>query len=121
MRHKALVIEDDVIIRLDLAFVLKSLGFEVFRTGTGTSGIEIATREMPHFVVCDFNLPDMNGLEIIHQLKQLPSLQSTRFILCSGSLLVDEDLSIVDGYLVKPFHPNQLSAMINKFRPIGVS
>ncbi len=121
MSYKALVIEDDVIIRLDLAFVLKNLGFDVFRTGTGTSGIEIATKETPHLVISDFNLPDMTGMEIIRQLKQLPCLQATRFILCSGSLLVDEDLSIVDGYLTKPFHPNQLNGMIDKLKPIGVS
>lgn len=119
MTTKALVIEDDVIIRMDIAFVLKSLGYEVFKAGNGTLGLEIATREMPHLVICDFNLPDMTGIETLTQLKLLPCLQATRFILCSGSLLTDENLTIVDGYLSKPFHPKQLTGMIDKFNSIG--
>ncbi len=119
MDKRILVIEDDVIIRLDIVTVLQALGYGVFKAGNGQSGIAIATKELPHCVISDFNLPDMTGTQIIQHLKKCESLKHTKFVLCSGSLLEADILSIVDAHLAKPFNPRELTRVITKLLPVS--
>lgn len=111
---KIVVIEDDPIIRSDIAFVLTDAGYTVWKCINGNMGITTALRELPEVIISDINLPDMSGIEVINKLRQSDNLQNTVFIICSGSPPEEEVSTLVDGVLCKPFHPRQLIDLVKR-------
>ncbi|MCS6959993.1 MAG: response regulator [Pseudanabaenaceae cyanobacterium SKYGB_i_bin29] len=111
---KVVVIEDDPIIRTDMAYILAEAGYTVFECNDGNTGINTALRELPEVMIADINLPDMSGVEVINRLRQEDSLKQASFVICSGSIPEEEIRSLVDGVLSKPFHPRQLIDLVKQ-------
>ncbi|MFN3360875.1 MAG: response regulator [Pseudanabaenaceae cyanobacterium] len=111
---KIVLIEDDPIIRSDMAFILTDAGYTVLKCSNGNMGITTALKELPEVIISDINLPDMGGIEVINRLQQSDNLQNTVFIICSGSPPEEEVNSLVDGVLCKPFHPRQLIDLVKR-------
>lgn len=68
---RILVIEDDDGARSALESLLVEDGYAVCTAGTGLAGIELAGQFLPHAIVCDFSLPDIDGLEVMRRLRAL--------------------------------------------------
>lgn len=66
---RILVIEDDDGAREALASLLVEDGYAVCTAGTGLGGLERAGSFHPHAIVCDFSLPDIDGLEVMRRLR----------------------------------------------------
>lgn len=66
---RVLVIEDDDGARSALACLLADDGYDVCTAGTGLGGIARARQFRPHAVVCDYSLPDVDGLEVMRRLR----------------------------------------------------
>ena len=68
---RILVIEDDDGARDALESLLIEDGYAVRTAGTGLAAIERAREFRPHAIVCEFSLPDINGLEVMRRLRAL--------------------------------------------------
>jgi two-component system chemotaxis response regulator CheY len=75
---KALVVDDSRAVRMILAKTLKELGFEVQEAANGREAWEVIEAEGTAFtlVLSDWNMPEVNGLELLKRLRQNPELSS---------------------------------------------
>lgn len=78
---RILVIDDDRMLAESLRHLLTRRGYDVLVCYSGESGLHIATTETPDLVLCDYEMPDINGDEVYNQL---PETMKQRFYLFSG-------------------------------------
>ena len=112
--HKILLIEDEEHIRKFVKISLKRAGFDVLEADTGELGIEIVSKESPDIVILDIMLPGINGYEVCEFLKQ--SYPNIGIIMLTAKAqdsdkVVGFDLG-ADHYLIKPFNPLELTAIV---------
>lgn len=108
-----LVIEDEKQIRRFLRMALEADGISVGEAATGGQGIDEAGRSRPDLVILDLGLPDMDGVEVIRQLRAFTGVPI--LILSARSdeaQKVDALDSGADDYLTKPFGNSELMARI---------
>jgi CheY-like chemotaxis protein len=79
-----LVIESEAIIRLDIHHLLAENGFQVTEATDGISGLQLLETVQPDIVLCESRLSDIDGLEVLRQIRSQPRLMQPRFILMSG-------------------------------------
>jgi two-component system, cell cycle response regulator len=116
------VVDDDDAIRRLVVLYLKRSGYEVLEFALG----EDARRELGHLpwdlAILDRRLPDMDGVDLCHELKSNPELQSRYVILLTGESEQEDkvmglDLG-ADDYITKPFQPPELLARIRAAKRI---
>src|SRR5215831_4873222 len=111
---RVLVIDDEENIIDLISLGLKYEGFEVEAAGTGEEGIAAAQRTNPVFIILDWMLPDMDGLEVCRRLRNNPTTQDIPILLLTAKGEVGsrvEGLNTgADDYLTKPFSFEELVA-----------
>ena len=70
-----LVIEDNPANLELMTYLLRAFGYGVLDAVEGCQGVEVAIRERPDLIICDVQLPDIDGLEVARRLKSDPQLQ----------------------------------------------
>ena len=117
MKKTILVIDDEQDIRFLVKYNLEKEGFSVFEAANGAEGIKKAKEVIPDIILLDIMMPEMDGIEACHQLRQIPELSETMicFLTARG-----EDYSQIagfeagaDDYIVKPVKPKVLVSRIN--------
>jgi two-component system KDP operon response regulator KdpE len=108
-----IVIEDEAQIRRFLRTSLTSEGYQLFEAENGKQGlIEAATRK-PELIILDLGLPDMDGVEVV---KQLRTWSSVPIVILSARSQENDKISALDAgaddYLVKPFGIGELLARV---------
>ena len=113
-----LIIEDSQEICENTTELLELAGFKVIAAVNGREGIEAAVKKSPDIILCDILMPEMNGYEVIKQLKENTSTAAIPFIYVTASGEKNEvKLAMemgADGYVRKPFDVDELMAAINK-------
>ncbi|TDB69201.1 hybrid sensor histidine kinase/response regulator [Arundinibacter roseus] len=116
MKEKILIIEDEKVIRENVAFLLNASGFEVSTAPNGSEGIKHASQFQPDLILCDIMMPEMDGFEVIDQIRQNKALAMVPFIfLTAKSELSDMRKGMIlgaDDYLTKPFTLEELLGAI---------
>ncbi|MFZ2301523.1 MAG: two-component system response regulator KdpE [Gallionella sp.] len=108
-----IVIEDEVQIRRFLRATLVSEGYQVFEAETGKQGLTEAATRKPNLIILDLGLPDMDGIEVVKELRAWSSVPI--LILSARSQESDKIAALdagADDYLVKPFGAGELLARI---------
>ncbi len=112
--QRILVIEDDLSILTGLSMNLKFEGYDVLQAQDGRTGLQRALDERPDLLVLDVMLPQMNGYEVIRELRQrgrdIPVV-----MLSAKGMEHDKILGLelgADDYVVKPFALQELLARI---------
>ncbi len=114
---KILVIEDELFVRENIVELLEAEDFEVFSTENGILGILWAQENIPDLVICDVMMPEMNGHDILAEMRELPMTSITPFIFLTamadkGDIRHGMELG-ADDYLTKPFTRKELLGAIN--------
>ncbi len=113
---KVLLIEDDDLVLTSIADYLKGCGYQVWQARNGEEGVQIARLRVPDLVVCDLNMPGMDGFAVLKAVQSHPELAETPFLFLSGSStprVVRQGMILgADDYLVKPISPEVLEASI---------
>jgi two-component system KDP operon response regulator KdpE len=108
-----IVIEDEAQIRRFLRTTLASEGYQVFEVETGKRGLTEAATRKPDLIILDLGLPDMDGVEVV---KELRAWSSVPVIILSARSQESDKISALDAgaddYLVKPFGVGELLARI---------
>ena len=117
-RISVLVIEDEEHIRTLLEYNLKLDGFEVYLVADGRSGIELACESRPEVILLDWMMPEMDGLEVLSELKHDERTEHIPiFMLTVKGRTDDVKMAFdagADDYITKPFDPMQLGKTIKK-------
>ena len=74
IREKILIVEDEKNIAQFIAAVLDGQGYETIQARTGAEGLSMISSHCPDLVILDLGLPDMDGLDILRQLRSWSSL-----------------------------------------------
>ncbi|BAY52238.1 two-component response regulator [Thermostichus vulcanus NIES-2134] len=114
--YQILVIDDDPTTRLLLRKTLRDLGYSVSVASHGREGIAIATAEKPALIICDWMMPELDGLEVCRHIKQDEELSRSFFILLTAKGELQDRIQGLDAgadeFLSKPIDPNELRARI---------
>lgn len=111
------IIEDDITMIGLLKTLLDMEGHQVstYPQKSDSSVIDLLIEAMPDVLLLDVNLRDMDGLEILQQIKADQRLNSVRIIMSSGSDYQDICLRYgADDFLLKPYMPDDLLKMIRE-------
>jgi class 3 adenylate cyclase len=112
MKDKILVIEDDPGIRRSLALSLKAEGYAIVEAPNGRVGLELAAREAPALIICDVNMPEMDGYEVVAALRRTTALASIPFVFLTARgerAEMRRGMNLgADDYLTKPFTREEL-------------
>jgi DNA-binding response OmpR family regulator len=117
---RVLIVEDFEDLRKLVAFYLSARGYQVSEAATGKAAIEAAMAENPNFILLDFRLPDINGVELARKLRQLPQAENTPIVGLSADCRSNRqreslrEAGIVE-YLEKPIRLKDLDAVIERF------
>lgn len=111
-----LVIDDDELVRIELKRVLKLYGFKVYLAKDGPTGLELAQKKRPTFILLDWMMPEMDGLEVLSELKHSKNTEHIPvFMLTDRGKISDLDQAFeieVDDYVIKPFDMTELGRII---------
>ena len=110
---RVLLIEDDGKIRRFLRMTLESEGIAVLETETGKEGLAEAARQQPDLTILDLGLPDMDGVDVIRQLRAWTEMPIV--VLSARSAETQKVLALdsgADDYLTKPFGNLELMARL---------
>jgi|ERR1700677_2610574 len=110
--NNILVIDDKDEIRNLIKTVLTDYGFSVQEAGNGKIGMTMMRDQHPDLVICDVNMPCMDGYETLSAVRESSATAQIPFILMTG-LVTREGFRRgmgcgADDYLVKPFTPDEL-------------
>jgi DNA-binding response OmpR family regulator len=109
---KILVIDDSTEIRENTAEIISLAGYNVFTADNGKRGVEVAIKEIPHLIVCDIMMPELDGYGVLHLLKKNASTAQIPFIfLTAKTERTDFRKGMemgADDYITKPFDDLEL-------------
>src|ERR1700691_6690407 len=106
---KALVVDDSKAIRMILARTLKELGFEVREAANGREALEVIEVEKTAvtLVLADWNMPEINGLELLKRLRRKPELSSLVVVMVTTETELSQMVAALEAganeYVMKPF------------------
>lgn len=107
-----LLIEDDPMIRDSIEDMLDLEGFQLTTAVNGLAGLDAVHRHPPDLVICDVNMPEVDGFGVLSALRSDPSTSNLPFIFLTARVGRNDmrqgmDLG-ADDYLMKPFTANEL-------------
>ncbi len=116
---KVLCIEDEIQMIELIRLILKTHGYEVLGAESGQQGLDMMRSEKPDLILLDLMMPEMDGGDVFHQMKEEIELSNIPVIVVTAKAApIDKVLWInvakVDDYITKPFGPKELVACVNK-------
>jgi two-component system chemotaxis response regulator CheY len=120
---RALIIDDTKISRLIVDGILKGIGVETHQATNGGEALQILEKEgVFDFVLLDWNMPEMNGLQFVNYVRQNSAYDSMKIIMLTvESHLVDMSQVLdagADEYIIKPVRE---SVVLEKLALVGVT
>jgi len=122
MPSSVLVVDDSMMVRKQVGAALKSQGYDVVEAVDGIDALEkLASNPDTRLIVCDVNMPRMNGIEFLEALSARQSRIPVVMLTTEGQpeLIQRAKALGAKGWLVKPFKPDYLAATAKKLAPTG--
>lgn len=121
MPKLALTVDDSKTMRDMVSFTLKGAGFDIIEAGDGVEALSVVQGKSPDVVITDLNMPNMDGLELIRQLRANPAYKFIPILMLTTE--ADDSKKSAGkeagatGWIVKPFNPEKLVQVVNKVCP----
>jgi CheY-like chemotaxis protein/MinD-like ATPase involved in chromosome partitioning or flagellar assembly len=116
MAEKILIVDDDLDTLRLVGLLLQRKGYQIVAANHGKAALQKVRSEMPDLILLDVMMPDMDGFEVVRQLRQDQSLASIPIIMFTAKTQVDDKVTGfeagADDYLTKPTHPAELIARV---------
>ena len=118
MSKTILAVDDSPSIRNMVAFTLKSAGYDVVEAVDGQDGLDKAKSKQVSLVLTDQNMPRMDGLTLVKNLRAMPQYKSAPILILttesSDDMKAKGRAAGATGWLVKPFDPPRLLEVVKK-------
>ncbi len=115
---KIMTVDDSISIRQMVSFTLKEAGYDVIEAVDGLDGFNKAKSNSVNMIITDLNMPNMNGIELIRNVRTLPQYKFIPIILLTTESQQEKKMegkaAGATGWIVKPFNAEQLLAVIKK-------
>jgi type IV pilus assembly protein PilB len=113
---RVLVAEDSPTVCAVVKYFLDLEGFTVLLAEDGTSGLDLARRELPDVVVTDVNMPGLNGMDLVRALRDDPATRRMAILMQTSDASVESETRGLDlgadDYIVKPVEPRRLASRV---------
>jgi two-component system, NtrC family, response regulator AtoC len=111
-----LVVDDDGDIREVLGDRLQSLGYRVFAADTAKAGLELLERQNPQLVLLDIEMPDMNGIDMLREIRRREHDVTVVMITAYGTIerAVEAMKEGAYDFISKPFEPDHVALIVAK-------
>ncbi len=115
-KYKILLVDDEIDILEFISYNLEKEGFKVYTAQNGLEAIKVAEKKLPHLIILDVMMPEMDGIAACEEIRKIPALQSCviAFLTARG-----EDYSQIagfeagaDDYITKPIRPKVLVSRV---------
>lgn len=117
-----LVVDDSRVIRKVARRIIEDMGFEVFEAADGVDALAWCRAAMPDAVLLDWNMPGMNGIDFLRQLRAEPGGQAPAVVFCtveSDPARIAEALNAgANEYVMKPFDSDIIAS---RFAEVGLA
>jgi len=118
MGKRILAVDDSTSMRQMVSFTLKGAGYDVTEAEDGQKALDIAKTTSFDMVLSDVNMPIMDGIQLIKELRMLPEFKFTPILMLtteSGtSKKMEGKQAGATGWIVKPFNPDQLLGTVKR-------
>jgi two-component system chemotaxis response regulator CheY len=118
MPKTVLIIDDSVSLRQVVAIALGNAGYDVLEAGDGRDALARLDGRKIHLMICDVNMPNLDGIGFLKELRQQPAYKFTPVIMLtteSGEAMKKEgQANGAKAWVVKPFKPEQLLMAVAK-------
>jgi two-component system, cell cycle response regulator len=116
-----LIIEDNQVNLELMTYLLNAFGYSTLSARDGEEGLQVALRELPDLIVCDVQMPKVDGYEVAQLAKSNSALHGIPLVAVTASAMVgDRDRVLTagfDGYLAKPIDPASFVQHLETFLP----
>ena len=107
-----LVVDDSSVIRKVARRILEGLDFSIIEAEDGEKAMEACKRELPDAVLLDWNMPVMDGLEFLRNMRMMPGGDKPKVVFCTTENDVAHIREAIDAgadeYVMKPFDHDTL-------------
>ena len=118
MSKVILAVDDSRSILQMVSFTLKGAGYQVIEATNGQEGLAAAKKSKVDLVLTDLNMPVMDGITMIKQLRAQPAYRFTPMLMLTteagGDYKAKGKAAGATGWLVKPFDPQKLLGVVKK-------
>jgi len=120
---RVLIIEDNPANMLLMVYLLKTFRHTPLEATHGEAGLELAQSTLPEIILCDLQMPGIDGYEIARRLKADTELKSIPLVAVTAYAMVgDRENALAagfDGYIAKPINPETFVGEVEKFLRSG--
>ena len=113
---RVLLIEDHPDLAVATAEFLEAIGLDVRTALSGHEALEIAATFEPQLLLCDMNLPDMSGLDVVRELRSNPSTERSYVVILTGMPGMNATQLRVDLYMTKPITIEAIEMLVQAAR-----
>ncbi len=118
MRRSVLMVDDSPSMRALVRSTLELAGFDVIEKIDGVAALGYAKGGSADLVLTDVNMPNMDGIQLVGELRSLPQYKFVPILVLTtesgGDMKMRGRQAGATGWIVKPFDPAQLIATINR-------
>ncbi|MBF0380456.1 MAG: response regulator [Magnetococcales bacterium] len=118
MSKKIMTVDDSSSVRQMVVLTLKGAGYEVVQGVDGQDALTKLKASQVDMVITDLNMPNMDGITLISELRKLPQYKFTPIVMLTtesqGNRKLEGKKAGATGWIVKPFKPPQLLGVIKK-------
>lgn len=111
-------VDDSASVRQMVSFTLEGAGYEVVEAVDGKDALAKAGRSQVHMVITDLNMPNMDGIELIRAIRTMTGYKFIPILLLTtesqSAKKQDAKAAGATGWIVKPFKPDQLLAVVKR-------
>ncbi|MDP3089917.1 MAG: response regulator [Nitrospira sp.] len=122
MGKTVLIVDDSSTMRQMVAYTLKGAGYEIVEAGNGKEAVgKLNGGAKPALVVTDLNMPEMDGITLIQEIRKMPAFKFTPILMLTTESADDKkkagQAAGATGWIVKPFNPEQMLKVVQKVLP----
>jgi CheY-like chemotaxis protein len=121
---RILIVEDNAPNLQLVEYLLQASGHHTLAAADGVEGLSMVRAGRPHLILCDLQMPRMNGYELLRLLKEDAVLRGIPVVAVTAQSMVgDRDAALAagfDGYMAKPIEPQTFVASVEQYLPAGL-
>ena len=122
MGKRVMAVDDSATVRKVLQATLAAAGYEVVEAVDGADALEKLSGDSVDMLVTDLNMPNMDGIDLIQEVRQKPGNRFMPIIMLTSESQPEKKsagkAAGASGWITKPFNPDQLLAVVRMVCPV---
>ena len=118
MAKTIMIVDDSASLRQVVSIALKGAGYDVIEGSDGRDALSKLTGQKVNLIVSDVNMPNMDGITLVQEVKKLPAYRFTPVIMLTTESGDDKKMAGkaagAKAWMVKPFRPDELLMAVSK-------